>query len=113
MVKVLCRTFKHPYRSRKIIDSPCRSQGSSDDGGRGDEIVGEGVVEVALELEDILDLLEFFFVSAHHRVLASVYLSCCACGRHILRGAFVMLHAGPRSTHWLSQQLQECCHTVQ
>jgi len=33
-------------------------QGSDDDGWRGNQIVGERVVEVALELEDVLDLLK-------------------------------------------------------
>jgi len=33
-------------------------QGSDDDAGRGDKIVGEGVVEVALELEDILNTIK-------------------------------------------------------
>ena len=56
-------TFKHSDRSRVIIHSPRGFQGGCNDGGRGHEIVGEGIVEVALELEDVLDLVELFFVS--------------------------------------------------
>ena len=42
------RTFENPDSGRVIVDSPRRSQGRGDDGGRGNEIVGESVVEVAL-----------------------------------------------------------------
>lgn len=56
-------TFKHPHSSGVIIYASRGPQRGSDDGGGGDEIVGEGVVEVALQLEDVLDLVEFFFVS--------------------------------------------------
>ena len=58
------RTFEYPHRSRKVVDSPCGSEGSGDDGRRGHEIVGEGVVQIPLQLEDVLDLLELLLVSA-------------------------------------------------
>lgn len=59
-----CRTLKYPHSGREVVDSPRGSQGGGDDGWRGHEVVGEGVVEVALQFEDVLHLLEFFFVSA-------------------------------------------------
>lgn len=43
------RTFENADSSSKVVDSPGGLEGSGDDGGRRDEIVGEGVVEVALE----------------------------------------------------------------
>ncbi len=59
-------TLKYPHSSRVVVDSPRSSQGSDNDGRGGDEIVGEGVVQVALELEDILDRVEFFLVSVKY-----------------------------------------------
>ena len=57
-------TLEYSHSRRIVVDSSRGSQGSGDDGGGGDEVVGEGVVEVALQLEDVLHLLEFFLVSA-------------------------------------------------
>jgi hypothetical protein len=56
-------TFEYPNGGRVVIDSSRSLQRSSDDGGGRDEIVGEGVVEVALQLENILDLVEFLLIS--------------------------------------------------
>lgn len=42
------RTFKDADGSGKVVDSAGGLEGSGDDGGGGDEIVGEGVVQVAL-----------------------------------------------------------------
>lgn len=42
------RTFEDPHRGREVIDSPGGPQRGGDDGGRGHEIVGEGVVQVPL-----------------------------------------------------------------
>lgn len=42
-------TFENADSSSKVVDSPSSLEGSGDDSGRGDEIVGEGVVEVALK----------------------------------------------------------------
>lgn len=42
------RTFEDSDGSGEVVDTAGSLQGSSDDGGGGDEIVGEGVVQVAL-----------------------------------------------------------------
>ena len=42
------RTLENADGGGKVVDPPGGLEGSGDDGGRGDEIVGEGVVEVAL-----------------------------------------------------------------
>lgn len=41
-------TFEDADGGSKVVDPPGSLEGSGDDGRRGDEIVGEGVVEVAL-----------------------------------------------------------------
>lgn len=46
-------TFEYPDCGWEIIDSSCGSECCGDDGGGRDEIVGEGVVQVALWLENI------------------------------------------------------------
>lgn len=43
------RTFEDPDGGGEIVDSSRGSQSGGDDGRRWDEIVGEAVVEVALE----------------------------------------------------------------
>lgn len=45
------RTFENPDGCREIIDSSCGSQGCGDDARRGNEIVGEAIVEIALSLK--------------------------------------------------------------
>ena len=42
-------TFENADGGREVVDPPCGLQGSDNNGGGGDEIVGEGVVEVALQ----------------------------------------------------------------
>lgn len=42
------RTLKNADGSGKVVDPPGGLEGSSDDYGRGDKVVGEGVVQVAL-----------------------------------------------------------------
>lgn len=63
-------TFEYSHGRGKVIDSSGGSEGGGDDGGRGDKIVGKGIVQVALQLEDVLDLLEFLFVSVESHVSA-------------------------------------------
>jgi hypothetical protein len=46
------RTLKDPYGSREVVDSPRSLQRSSNDRGRGDEIVCEGIVQVSLSTYD-------------------------------------------------------------
>jgi hypothetical protein len=41
-------TLEDPDGGGEVVDSPRGTQGGRDDGGRGDEVVGEGVVQVAL-----------------------------------------------------------------
>jgi hypothetical protein len=60
------RTLKYPHRGGVVVDSSRGAKGGGDDGGRGHEIVGKGVVEVALQFEDVLYSFEFFFISAQH-----------------------------------------------
>lgn len=42
------RTLEDPDSGGEVVDSPRSPEGSGNNGGRGDEIVGEGVVQVAL-----------------------------------------------------------------
>jgi hypothetical protein len=42
------RTLEYPDGGREVVDAPGGSEGGDDDAGGGHEIVGEGVVEVAL-----------------------------------------------------------------
>ena len=58
------RTLEYPDGGREVVDAPGGSEGSDDNAGGGDEIVGESVVEVTLQLEDVLDVLELLLVSA-------------------------------------------------
>lgn len=44
----LCHTLEDPDGSGEVVDPPGGTQGGGADGRRGDEIVGEGVVQVAL-----------------------------------------------------------------
>ena len=46
----LSRTLEDPDGGGVVVDSPGSPEGGGEDGGRGDEIVGEGVVQVALWL---------------------------------------------------------------
>ena len=64
------RTLEYPHSSRVVVDSAGGLEGGGDDGGRGDEVVGEGVVQVALQLEDVLDGVEFLLVSVARSPLA-------------------------------------------
>lgn len=41
-------TFEHAHSGRKVVDAAGGFEGGDNDGGGRDEIVGEGVVEVAL-----------------------------------------------------------------
>ena len=58
------RTLEYPDGGREVVDAPGGSEGSDDDAGGGHEIVGESVVEVTLQLEDVLHALELLLVSA-------------------------------------------------
>jgi len=57
------RTLEYPDGSREVVDAAGGSEGSDDNAGGGNEIVGEGVVEVTLQLEDVLHTLELLLVS--------------------------------------------------
>jgi hypothetical protein len=58
------RTFKDPHSSWEIINSPRRSQSRRDYRRAGNKIVGKGIVQIALELEDILHSIELVLVPA-------------------------------------------------
>ena len=60
-------TLEYPDGGREVVDAPGGSEGSDDDAGRGHEIVGESVVEVTLQLEDVLHVLELLLVSARKK----------------------------------------------
>lgn len=62
-------TLEDTDGSREVVDTAGSLQGSDDDGRRGDEIVGEGVVEVALELKDVLDVIEFLLESVLRQLM--------------------------------------------
>ncbi len=74
MLRSIQRTFEYSHGGRIVVDSPCCSECRGDDRGRGDEIVGEGVVEVALEFEDVLYLVKLFLVSVLFFVLAFAFI---------------------------------------
>jgi hypothetical protein len=57
------RTLEYPDGSREVVDAPGGSESGNDDAGGRYEIVGESVVEVTLQLEDVLHALELFLVS--------------------------------------------------
>ena len=59
------RTFKYSHRSREVIDSSRRPERSDNDGRGRHEIVCKGVVEVALQFEDVLHLVELLLVPSH------------------------------------------------
>jgi hypothetical protein len=61
------RTLEYPDGGGEVVDAAGGSEGSDDNAGRGDEIVGESVVEVTLQLEDVLDVLELLLVSARKK----------------------------------------------
>lgn len=58
------RTLKYSHSGWVVIDPPCRSECRNDDRWGGHEIVCKGIVQVALQLKDILDLLKLLFVPA-------------------------------------------------
>ena len=66
-------SLEDPHGGREVIDSPGSFEGGGHDGDGGDEIVGEGVVEVSLKLEDILYAVEFLLVS-RRKLLKSLLL---------------------------------------
>lgn len=69
------RTLEYPDGGREVVDAPGGSEGSDDNAGRGHEIVGEGVVEVTLQLEDVLHALELLLVSARAEETKGQHLS--------------------------------------
>jgi hypothetical protein len=69
------RTLEYPDGSREVVDAPGGSEGSDDNAGRGDKIVGESVVQVTLQLEDVLHVLELLLVSARERTRVSKWLT--------------------------------------
>lgn len=61
------RTLKDSHGGGEVVDAAGGLKSGDDDGGRRDEIVGEGVVQVALQLEHVRNTLEFLLVSACRR----------------------------------------------
>jgi hypothetical protein len=51
-------TLEDADSGSKVVDPPGSLESSDDDGGRGNEIVSEGVVEIALELENVLNTIK-------------------------------------------------------
>lgn len=45
---VFCHTLEDAHGGREVVDPPGGPERGRADGGRGDQIVGEGVVQVAL-----------------------------------------------------------------
>lgn len=68
-VHLFHHTLEYSHGSWVVVDSPGSPQSSGDNGWGGHEIVCEGVVEVTLELEDVLDRFEFLLVSAQNCLL--------------------------------------------
>lgn len=55
--------LEYPHGGGEVVDAAGGAEGSGDDRWGWDQIVGESVVEVALQLEDVLDRVEFLLVS--------------------------------------------------
>ena len=55
---LLLDTLEQPDRRRIVVDPPRRSQSRFNNSGRRDEIVGEAIVQSALDLEDVERALE-------------------------------------------------------
>jgi hypothetical protein len=58
ILDLLPDTLKDPDSGRVVVDATGSTEGSLDDGRRRDQIVGEAVVQTALDFEQILGLLE-------------------------------------------------------
>lgn len=58
VLDLLLDTLKDADGGGVVVDLAGCAEGSLDDVGRGDEVVGEAVVEAALELEEVTDLRE-------------------------------------------------------
>jgi hypothetical protein len=69
--------LEDPNGGGEVVDSPRGPKGGGHDGGGGDEIVGEGVVQVALELENVLNTVKLLLVA----------------GRKLLEGLLLVLGA--------------------
>jgi hypothetical protein len=63
-------TFKDADSSTEVVDPSGGLEGGSNHRGSRDKIVSEGVVEVALKLENILDTVELLLEPAGSRILA-------------------------------------------
>jgi len=63
VLDLLFNSLEHSDGSRVAVDATSGLDGSGDDLGGGDEIVGEAVVETALNLEEILSSVEKLDVS--------------------------------------------------
>ena len=59
------RTFEYSHRGREVVDSSRCPECSDDDRWGRHKIVGEGVVEIALQLEDVLHLIKLLLVPSH------------------------------------------------
>ena len=55
---LLPNTLKYPNGRRVVVDTTSGAEGRLDHGRRGDQVVGEAVVETTLDFEQILRLLE-------------------------------------------------------
>jgi hypothetical protein len=67
------RTFKNPDGSGEVVDTAGSPQGGGEDLDGGNEIISEAVVEVTLELEDILNTVEFLLESVQCRVSVTLF----------------------------------------
>ena len=50
--KIEVLTFEYPYSSGEIINSTSSFQGGCYDGDRRDEVVGESVIQISLQVQD-------------------------------------------------------------
>lgn len=58
VLDLLPNTLKYPNGGRVVVDATGSAESSLNDGRRRNQVVGEAIVQTALELEQILGLLE-------------------------------------------------------
>jgi hypothetical protein len=77
-------TLEDSHGGREVVDATGSLESGLDDGGGRHQVVREGVVEVALELEDIRDRVKLLLVPVFFCSISlgcsGLRNSCCGCG---------------------------------
>lgn len=93
------RTFENPDGGSKVVDSSGGLEGSGDDRGRGHEIVGKGVVEVALKY----DLSKSYDIWGGEVGWSWRYLEL----EDVLHGIKLLLESANLTSFWSANQLRK------